>query len=247
MNYTIKYEEELAKIAKELEKIDTIDKMGELAKEKTIILIRESLEKLDERLFKDRKRKNEYESKGKDERTIVTLQGVIRYKRRRYKDKSTGRSVYLLDILIGVMKRKRYSEEVMKKAIINALEMRSYNQAGKKTLEHIKERITKSTIYNWLKKARFEEKEVKQKEAKAITISADGTFPHINGSSKNKELKVFNIYSEKEQVERRKNKLDSHIFSPRRQSNTNRLWEQVLEYIKKIFKIEAKKLDLIYI
>ena len=93
MNYTIKYEEELIKISKELEKIDTIDKISELVKERTIILIRESLERLDERLFKDRKRKNEYESKGKDERTIVTLQGVIRYKRRRYKDKSNLSSV----------------------------------------------------------------------------------------------------------------------------------------------------------
>ena len=60
LNYNIKYEEELVKIEKELEKISG------LAKKETIILIRKILERLDEKLFKDRKRKNEYESKEKD-------------------------------------------------------------------------------------------------------------------------------------------------------------------------------------
>ena len=85
MNYSTKYEEELIKISKELEKIDTIDKIGELAKEKAIILIRESLERLDEKLFKDKRRKNEYETKGKVESSNRFLSWLMPYNHR-FKD-----------------------------------------------------------------------------------------------------------------------------------------------------------------
>lgn len=50
----------------------------------------------------------------------MTLQGEIRYKRRIYKSYKDGKSYYLLGILIGIMKHKRYSQEVMKRAIKSA-------------------------------------------------------------------------------------------------------------------------------
>lgn len=105
--------------------------------------------------------------------------------------------------------------------------------------------IGKSSIYNWLQKCSFEEKEVRKKESKVLTISADGTYPHINNTSKNKELKVFNFYSTREKIESNKYKIDSEIYSPRRQSDIIRTWEQTLEYIAKIYDVD--KIKKIYV
>lgn len=237
MNYSI----ELEKIAKELLKIEKIDEIGRKSQEISLDIIRSVLESIDEEIFKSRTRKEFYESKGKEERTIVFLQGAVTFKRRRYRDLKTGRNVYLLDVILGIIKRKRYTPEVIKLAIINALEMRSYKQAGVKTLGNIGIVIGKSSIYKWLQECTFKEKEGKKKECEVLTISADGTFPHINDTSSNKELKIFNFYSVREKIENNKYKIDSEIYSPRRQGAILRTWEQTLDYIAKVYDVSRIK------
>lgn len=134
----------------------------------------------------------------------------------------------------------------MKKAIENALEMKSYKQAGEKTLGNIDIVIGKSTIYNWLKKCVFKEKASKQREAEVITISADGTYPHIKKDSISiKELKVFNLYDSREKAEKKKYRINSLIYCPKRQGSIVRTWEHVLEFIER--KYDVSKIKKVYI
>lgn len=130
MNYSINLEKEV----KELLKIAKIDEIAKKAQEITLDIIKNLLEHIDDLIFKNSKRKESYESKGKEERTIIFLQGAVTFKRRRYYDLKYRKNVYLLDILLGLEKRKRYTPEVIKLAIINALEMKSYKQAGEKNI-----------------------------------------------------------------------------------------------------------------
>jgi len=241
LNYSI----DLEKIAKELIKIEKIDEIGRKSQEISLDIIKNVLESIDEEIFKSRTRKDFYESKGKEERTIVFLQGAVTFKRRRYHDLRYGKNVYLLDVILGLGKRKRYTPGVIKLAIENALEMRSYKQAGEKTLANIGIVIGRSSIYKWLQECIFEEKEIKKKECEVLTISADGTFPHINKTSKNKELKIFNFYSIREKTEKNKYKIDSEIYSPRRQGAILRTWEQTLDYIYKVY--DVSKIKKIYV
>lgn len=241
MNYSI----ELEKVAKELLKIEKIDEIGKKSQEISMEIIKNVLESIDEEIFKSRTRKENYESKGKEERTVVFLQGAVTFKRRRYHDLRYGKNVYLLDVILGLGKRKRYTPGVIRLAIENALEMSSYKQAGVKTLGNIGIVIGKSSIYKWLQECIFKEKEVKKKECEVLTISADGTYPHINKTSYNKEIKVFNFYSVREKIESNKYKIDSEIYSPRRQGTILRTWEQTLDYIAKVYDIS--KIRKVYV
>ena len=244
MHYSKEIEEELEKIAKEIIKSDKIDEIGRKSREYTEEIIRASLEEIDEKIFRSLKRRVNYESKGKEARSIVTLQGEIRYKRRRYKSYKDGKSYYLLDILIGIMKYKRYSQEVMKRAIINGLELQSFQKAGEKTLEHLEIGISRSTVNRWTRECTFNEKEVKKQETEMIIITADGTYPHIKKGSI-KELKVFNFYTIREEIGKNRYRIDSHIYSPRLQTNINRTWELLLEHIARIY--DVSKIKRVYL
>ena len=116
----------------------------------------------------------------------------------------------MLDILIGIMKHKRYSQEVMKRAIKNGLELQSFQKAGEKTLEHLEIEISRSTVNRWTRECTFNEKEVKKQETEMIIITADGTYPHIKKGSI-KELKVFNFYTIREEIGKNRYRIDSHI------------------------------------
>lgn len=72
------------------------------------LVIERTLRDIDEQVAKDRPR-GQLENRGKRGKYFLTRFGDIRYKRRRYKDKETGKPRYLLDEALGITKNQRIS------------------------------------------------------------------------------------------------------------------------------------------
>jgi len=98
-------------------------------------LLREVLESLDQMLLQERDR-SRYELRGKRERQLETLVGVVRFSRRLYLDRETGEYVALLDESLGLEKGSRVSPNLVNLATLQAVLCPSY-RAATKTLEQL--------------------------------------------------------------------------------------------------------------
>lgn len=88
------------------------------------------LEYIDELFFHSPERISTYYSKDKQERSLVTLFGTITFKRRRYSNKSTGKSFHYIDYLLGLCKHQRVTNQVIAQIIHNiSFEHDSYRKA----------------------------------------------------------------------------------------------------------------------
>jgi transposase len=72
-----------------------------------INIVKNVLENLDETIKKDEKRKKEWIVERKNKKSIVTMLGMIEYKRTYYKSKKTGEYRYLLDEIVGISKHEK--------------------------------------------------------------------------------------------------------------------------------------------
>lgn len=86
-------------------------------------------EYIDEIFFNSSYRKNFCESKGFYERTILTLFGEIKFKRRYYFDKKFNDRFYFTDLFLGLPKRK-YFDPFVCSEICNESASNSYSKAG---------------------------------------------------------------------------------------------------------------------
>jgi len=66
--------------------------------------------------------KGRHEVVGLEERVVDALVGELRFKRRRYRERGTGRNVYLLDEALGMGKRQRVSGGLARLAVLWATE-----------------------------------------------------------------------------------------------------------------------------
>ena len=66
-------------------------------------------------VFEDAKRKNQYEAIRFADKSLITKNGKAKFERRYYKDKETGENVCLTDRVLGIEKGKRIDKKVNKK------------------------------------------------------------------------------------------------------------------------------------
>ena len=79
-----------------------------------------ALEYAEDVIFNLKERKVEYESLEKDDRKIITIFGVINFKRRYYLDKEKNERVYLLDEYFKIAPKERLLENVSKLRLVKA-------------------------------------------------------------------------------------------------------------------------------
>lgn len=103
-------------------------------------IIRAYFEYIDDCFFNTSYRKNYCESNGFYERTILTLFGEIRFKRRYYYDKKYNDRFYFTDFFLGLPKRK-YFDPFVCAEICNEAASNSYSKAGIITASKIGNRI----------------------------------------------------------------------------------------------------------
>lgn len=103
-------------------------------------VIKSYFEYIDEAFFNSSYRKSFCESNGFYERTILTLFGEVKFKRRYYYDKNYNDRFYFTDLFLGLPKRK-YFDPFVCSEICNESASTSYSKAGKIISNKIGNRI----------------------------------------------------------------------------------------------------------
>ena len=93
-------------------------------------LLAEIVAQIENLVFEDSKRKNQYESIRFAEKSLITKNGKVKFERRYYKDNETGENVCLTDRILGLEKGERIDKRV-KSEIIQKASEQSYNKSGK--------------------------------------------------------------------------------------------------------------------
>ena len=81
-------------------------------------------------VFEDAKRKNQYEAIRFADKSLITKNGKTKFERRYYKDKETGENVCLTDKVLGIEKGERIDKKV-KAELIEKAKDQSYSKSGK--------------------------------------------------------------------------------------------------------------------
>lgn len=196
-------------------------------------------------IFKLKDRKEKFECLEKDERTIISIFGEVRFKRRYYQDKETKERVYLLDQFLKLEKRERMLPNVKERLIEEARDT-SYKRAGEKASYGTD--ISKQTVKNEINKLEFkpektEEKENKKKVRK-LYIIADEDHVHLQkgGIEEPRLIIVYDsILAKGKRIELKNKKHFGGIYS----GKIDDLWEEVMTYIENEY--DTEYLEKVYI
>ena len=154
----------------------------------------EVLEAMDDYLATVRDKKR-YEIREMEEREMETLVGVVRFRRRSYRDVETGERLHLLDRKLKVKEYQRVSEGVCRVAVSLAASGPSYRTARDKLEEIMGERIVSHEGIRQLLLRTSEvidkakEKRVGTRRVKVLFIEADGLWTGRQGKKRKEETK----------------------------------------------------------
>ena len=82
-------------------------------------IIQEWFEDLDQLLQDSVVRKNHYYVEQHSDKTLISSLGEVRFKKTLFTSKETGKSVYLLDQVMGMDKRERFTEDAVENILVN--------------------------------------------------------------------------------------------------------------------------------
>ena len=182
--------------------------------------------------------------------------GEISFEKTLYKDKRTGERTYLLDRYLGIEEKSRMTEDAEAKILAEAVET-SYRRGGEAV--SITDKVSKSTVKNRIHGLNFPEilsdrALTEKKQVKYLYIDADEDHvplqylsPNAKGSNNDSRkqtiVKLVYVYEgiEKEAPESKRFKLiNPHYFSGIYEDSENeKLWEEVYEYIDSIYDLDS--------
>ena len=211
---------------------------------------------MDEAIRQNGLRKKKWEVVRKDCKSMLTSLGEISFEKTLYKDKRTGERTYLLDRYLGIEEKSRMTEDAEAKILAEAVET-SYRRGGEAV--SITDKVSKSTVKNRIHGLNFPEilsdrALTEKKQVKYLYIDADEDHvplqylsPNAKGSNNDSRkqtiVKLVYVYEgiEKEAPESKRFKLiNPHYFSGIYEDSENeKLWEEVYEYIDSIYDLDS--------
>ena len=213
-------------------------------------LFSEIVTQIENLVFDDAKRKNQYESVRFAEKSLVTKNGKAKFERRYYKDNETGENVCLTDKILGLEKGERIDKKV-KAEVIRKANDQSYSKSGKGVVPGVE--ISGTTVMRNVRKNdwKMEIKNLKEEEKiKAKTIYIQVDEDHIKQRKKKgcTISKIVTIYTGKRQltkpekeekvVQIRRELVNKFTFAGIYKDNQE-LWEDVAYYIDCTYKKET--------
>lgn len=193
------------------------------------------LEKIEKEIYEHPIRKQRYKVKGIVPRTLVTPYGTVHFQRRQYIDKSSNRSIFLLDKVCHIEKYSRLTQSSIFRIAEYAIECGSYAQAGRLAL--IGTIISKQTAASCVDKVTTYRETKKQiPRVDVLYISVDGFFANYRDFNKKREVKFASMYTGIEALTPKRNRLMNRtIVTPR---NTNQtIVNAVQETIQRNYQI----------
>lgn len=205
-------------------------------------LFSEIVTQVENLVFEDSKRKNQYEAVRFAEKSLVTKNGKAKFERRYYKDNETGENVSLTDKILGMDKGERIDKKV-KAELIQKASDQSYNKSGKLVVPEMD--ISATTVMRNVRKNEWkmnieERKEEEKIKAKNIFIQVDEDHVKERGKKGCTISKIITIYTRKRTLTKpdripevkqvRKELVDKFTFSGL-YKDTQEMWEDVSYYI----------------
>ena len=212
-------------------------------------LFSEIVTQIENLVFDDTKRKNQYESVRFAEKSLITKNGKTKFERRYYKDNETGENVCLTDKILGLEKGERIDKKV-KAEVIRKANDQSYNKSGKMVVPDIE--ISETTVMRNVRKNEWnveieERKEEDKIKAKYIYIQVDEDHEKERNKKGCTISKIITIYTKKRTLTKperipevkqvRKELVDKFTFSGL-YKDTQEMWEDVAYYIDCTYKKE---------
>lgn len=136
----LKYSQDITKFAEMIESVThEIVQLG-------LNMVAEELEYYDEQLRQNRYMRSDWHIVKRDESSLITTLGTLRYRKTLFIHKQTKERAYLLDRVMGIAPHTRLSEDAVAKLLKEAVES-SYQKAGD-TLCLSGEQISRETVMN---------------------------------------------------------------------------------------------------
>ena len=205
-------------------------------------LLAEIVTQIENLVFDDTKRKNQYGAVRFAEKSLITKNGKAKLERRYYIDKETGKNVCLTDKILGMEKGERIDKKVKAEVIRNANDV-SYNKSGKNVVPKID--ISSTTVMHNVRKNEWKmeivERPQKQKiKSKYVYIQVDEDHVKERNKKGCTISKIITIYTRKRTLTKperipevkqvRKELVDKFTFSGL-YKDTQEMWEDVAYYI----------------
>ena len=210
-------------------------------------LFSEIVTQIENIVFEDSKRKNQYEAVRFAEKSLITKNGKAKFERRYYKDNETGENVCLTDKILGIDKGERIDKKV-KAELIQKASDQSYSKSGKLVVPEME--ISATTVMRNVRKNEWkmditERKEEEKIKAKNIYIQVDEDHIKERGKKGCTISKIITIYTRKRTLTKeeripevkqvRKELVDKFTFSGL-YKDTQEMWEDVAYYIDCTYK-----------
>lgn len=210
-------------------------------------LFSEIVAQIENLVFEDSKRKNQYESVRFAEKSLITKNGKTKFERRYYKDNETGENVCLTDRVLGIEKGERIDKKV-KSEIIRKANDQSYDRSGKLVVPNMD--ISATTVMRNVRKNEWkmdiEERPENQKiKSKYIYIQVDEDHVKERNKKGCTISKIITVYTRKRTLTKpdripevkqvRKELVDKFTFSGL-YKDTQEMWEDVAYYIDCTYK-----------
>lgn len=215
--------------------------------------LRDTFEVIDMRFKHSERRKKLYYTKGKYQRTIMTLFGEVSFEREYYVSKDTNRDgFFYVDNLFSLPKRDYY-DPMIKAYIVEYSAKYSYIQVGELVSDKIGSRfktvvesnlsnISRQTVYNVIKHADMDVfmEEIKE-DTETLYIQLDEKWVYTQGNNHQmKEIKAAVVYTDIEEEYHNRNRLvNRHIITSDKSAHDIR--QKLLDYIIQTYNVDALK------
>lgn len=222
-------------------------------------MVAASLENLDETIRQSAERKENWHALRKEEKTLGTSLGEVKFRRTLYRSKGEEKEhSYLLDEIIGLESHQRFTEDAVASMLEEAAAT-SYEKSGNDSCMDIK--ISRETVKEYVHSLRFPKDNYTgpKKKVDYLYIDADedhvslqfrdhkGDLTHTNGFKNNTSIqKIVYVYEGKKEVgskhSPRRELINVHYFCGAYTGTQNdSLWKEVYEYIDRHYEISSLK------
>lgn len=227
---------------------DMIQGVDELLRETALVLLKDSLEEMDEMFFNSQGRKRDYYVKMKRERTLITLFGQVTFNRRIYESKTDGTYYIHVDRKMGLPKYDRYDPTVKAKVVEAYANQNSMIKVGEiigesmyaifsKNIERKNFNLSRQTVHNILKNAPKLIPNIKRHDQtpKKLYIMADEKYIPIQKSEKDNVMVKQLVLFEEVVGEGKRLSLQKKIVFTRLKGN---IWSQFHDYLSTVYDLD---------
>lgn len=216
-------------------------------------MIEEQLTEMDEMIRNSSARKENWQIVKRDNATLLTVLGTVKYSKTLFINKKTGERTYLLDRIMGIDKHTRITEDAEAKILEEAVES-SYRKGGENACL-TKEKVSKSTVKNKIHTLEFPKTEPLKNKKRVPYLYIDADEDHValqffekKGDIKSKYYnkimpKMIYIYEGVDISGKRHSLINPKYFGGLYEGSkgVEELWKEVWDYIEASYDTENIK------